>query len=345
MWFKIQLKFGLFEQIALGLVVWLVFVSGTHFYLNTDHSDRKTITMGYMPVITNLAAPLLEEASKNTSGIRFKAKKFASFAEMGQALRQSEIDAAFIIAPLSIVLRQQGEKVNVVYIGNRHESTLVARADLNAHKLEDLVGLTVAVPMRFSGHYLSIMELIRDKGLEGKINVVEMNPPDMASALASGALDAYYVGEPFAAKTLQTGKASLIDYVENVWDGFICNLVVVRQDMINSQRDVIQQLVSGAARSGRWAAKHPDQTVQLASKYWGQPEDLVRYAFNTPENRIVYDRFTPKESEIQEIADKMRTNGLIESNDISGLVDDSFAKAVSMDDLTDEIDSILQGIK
>ena len=77
---------------------------------------------------------------------------------MAEALRNGQIQAAFIIAPLAIVLRQQGEDVRVIYIGNRHESTLVARSELNATKLADLEGKTVAVPMRYSGHNLGILK-------------------------------------------------------------------------------------------------------------------------------------------------------------------------------------------
>ena len=120
-----------------------------------QHDQRQVVTMGYMPVITNLAAPLLDYASTdNAYPIRFRALKFASFAEMAEALRNNKIQAAFIIAPLSIVLRQQGEDVKVVYIGNRHESTMVVRKDLHAKTLAELSGRTIAVPMRYSGHNL-----------------------------------------------------------------------------------------------------------------------------------------------------------------------------------------------
>ena len=60
--------------------------------------------MGYMPVITNLASPLLDYATRDGDGVRFRALKFASFAEMAEALRNNQIQAAFMIAPLSIVL-------------------------------------------------------------------------------------------------------------------------------------------------------------------------------------------------------------------------------------------------
>ena len=224
MLYNIKSWMGSNQPIVLRLVVafcWLIVISMAHYALNFVHGEARIIKVGYMPVITNLAAPLLDHTSQGSQKVRFQALKFASFAEMAEALRNDQIQVAFMIAPLSVVLRQQGEDVKVVMIGNRHESTLVARADLNIKTVADLAGHTVAVPMRYSGHNLSIRRLIDENGLNGKVNVVEMNPPDMAAAMVAGVLDAYYVGEPFAAQTLQSGHSTRVFYVEDVWPKFI----------------------------------------------------------------------------------------------------------------------------
>jgi NitT/TauT family transport system substrate-binding protein len=296
--------------------------------------------MGYMPVIANLACPLLDHATKQGSGLRFEAVKFSSFAEMGEALRQGAIQAGFIIAPLSVVLGQQGEGIKIVYIGNRHESTLVVRQDLNIRSFAELKAKTVAVPIRFSGHYLCVQQLAERYGLTESIRLVEMNPPDMASALAVGGLDAYCVGEPFAAQAVTKGHAKVLHYVEEVWPFFICNLLVVRGDLIARHPEWVQALVQGAARSGLWAKDHVDEAARIACNYWNQPFELVRYALTTPKDRIVYDRFLPKEEELRALSQKMVRYGLIDDSNVAGLIDDSFAKTANVKDVTD-FDSIL----
>jgi NitT/TauT family transport system substrate-binding protein len=329
------------SRIGILAIVWMLFIAGAHYWLNMEHDPRQVVTMGYMPVITNLAAPLLDYASMDGKNpIRYRALKFASFAEMAEALRNDEIQAAFIIAPLSIVLRQQGEDVKVVYIGNRHESTLVVRKDLHARKLADLSGRTIAVPMRYSGHNLVLLKLLAEAGLEQKINVVEMNPPDMASAMASGSLDAYFVGEPFAAQTLKFGASELFFYVEDVSPGFICNLLLVRHQFIEKQPEVVRSLVQGAVRSGLWARQNIAEAAQIASRYWGQPLELVKYALKTPPDRIVFDKYIPVKGELQEMADLMVRFKLIETGVTTGLVEDRFAREANIDGI-DGIDSIL----
>jgi NitT/TauT family transport system substrate-binding protein len=313
---------------------WLVVITWMHYRLNTWSADRQIVRMGYMPVVTNLAAPLLDYVSSRGTGVHFEAVKFTSFAEMAEALRNDNIQAAFIIAPLAVVLRQQGVDVKVVMIGNRHESTLVARKDLNAKRLEDLAGRTIAVPMRYSGHNLWLQKAMEEKGLGRKVRVVEMNPPDMASALTSGALDAYFVGEPFAAQTVTSNDADVIAHAESMWPNFICNLVLVKNSWIQAQPSVVRKLVETAARSGLWARRHPDEAARIASGYWNQSEALVRHALTEPSGRIVYDRYVPETTELQKMADLMARYGLIQQPVISGLVDDRFARDASVEGIT-----------
>ena len=329
-----RIKPSLSIRILSGAILWLMLISGLHYWLNYADSmlEREIVRMGYMPVITNLAAPLLDRVSEKEEQcrVRFKAVKFASFAEMAEALRNNDIQAAFIIAPLAVVLRRQGEDIKIVYIGNRHESTLVARKDLNVKTLDDLAGKTIAVPMRYSGHNLSLLRLLEERKLSGKVRIVEMNPPDMASALVSGSLDAYYVGEPFAAQTLKSGHGTLVTYAENLWPGFICNLLIVRQKFIQENPEIVKRLVSGAVRSGLWAEKHTESAAGIASAYWGTPVELITYALTIPPHRVCFDRFIPKQEEIQEMADLMLRFGMTASADIDGLIDDRFARQTDL---------------
>ncbi len=340
---KKVVRIPLSVRLVLLSVIWIAAISWLHYIFNGARDTRTVVKMGYMPVITNLAAPLLDYASKEGDGIRFEALKFSSFAEMAEALRNEKIQAAFIIAPLAIVLRQQGVDVKVVYIGNRHESTMVVKKGTGASGLADLRGRTVAVPMRYSGHNLALLLQMDEHSIDG-IRIVEMNPPDMASALATGALDAYFVGEPFAAQTLKSGNADRLFYVEEIWPGFICNLMLVKNSFIKRHPGIVAQLVQSAARSGIWASRNPRRAARIASGYWGQPEDLVYYAMTTPAHRIVYDRFVPVREELQYLADLMVRFGLTDSGTVDGLVADGFARQADLEGIED-VGSIIRPLK
>lgn len=148
------------------------------------------------------------------------------------------------------------------------------------------------------------------------------------------------MGEPFAAKTLKSGHASVLSYVGDVWPDFICNLVIVNQSLIKSDPQLVQHFVTSAARSGLWAQKHLGEAATIASSYWNQDVELVNYALNTPPNRVVFDRFIPQPLEMQEMADLMVENKLIESNNIDGLIDSHFAQSADLTNIS-TLDSVV----
>ncbi len=314
-------------------MAWLIFISFAHFHVNGDREDRTIIKMGYMPVITNLAAPLLDKASKENESVYFQAVKFSSFSEMGEALRNDSIDVAFMIAPLAIVLRQQGEDVKVVYIGNRHESSLVVRNDPEINSVSDLSGKTIAVPLKFSGHYLLLKSLKEKYGLYNAPKIVEVNPPDMPAAMISGSLDAYFVGEPFASSTLVNQDSKLLFHVEEEQKNFICNLMLIKQDLIKKEPGLVKLLVESAARSGIWAGQNKEKAATIASEYWNQPVELIFHALAADTNRVVFNRFTPVETELKQMARKMRSLNMLKTDSIEGLIDDRFASKAILEDI------------
>lgn len=337
-------SFSIFWKIALLASLWMVFISIFHWWLNFNRGKRNEILIGYMPVITNLSAPLLDYASIKEP-VHFKALKFSSFAEMGEAFRSGRIQVAFMIAPLAIVLREQGVPLKVVYVGNRNESTFVVRTDIKVASFRDLRGKTVAVPMRYSCHNLLILELAHRYGFgPGAINIVEMQPPDMASALSSGSLDAYFVGEPFAAQTVKSGKGKVLFYVEEKWPHFICNVMVIHDEMIADMPNLVQKLVGGSVRAGYWASMHLKEAAKIASSYWNQDEQLVEYALNTPPGRIKFQFYRPEKKEFQQIENLMLRYGLTKNPiKLDDLIDPSFCDRTSTEKVQN-IRGIFRGI-
>ncbi len=307
---------------AVGVVAWVIFISVAHYFLNCRDEHIDCVKIGYMPVISNLSVPIMAEAAAQNGKVSINAIRFSSFADMADALRNEQLDIAFIIAPLAIALRQQGVGIKLCYVGNRHESTLVARAGIQT--FADLAGGTVAVPLRFSGHYILLRELAHRFGIGDSLHLVEMNPPDMASALVAGGLDAYFVGEPFAAQGLAAGNAKTLFRVEEFWPGFICNVMVISTNYLEKNSKDARLLIEAAARAGLWARDHLEEAASIASKWWGQPKKIVLNALTKPKGRVVFDRFVPSKSEFKELAQRMVKQGLISDADISGLIDPAF---------------------
>jgi len=157
----------------------------------------------------------------------------------------------------------------------------------------------------------------------------------MPAALATGGIDGYFVGEPFASKALQSGIGKRLLDVEEIWPKFICNLVIVRDDLIRSHPKWVEMLVKGCVRSGFWAEKNTDETQQLVSRYWDQDPEVVSYTFSHPPGRFRFDLYKPILGEFREIADEMQKSGLLEGNvDLSGMIDGRFAEDVDTESIS-----------
>src|ERR1700735_4044346 len=195
-------------KIALGVFGWLFLITGLHAWLNVNWAavlndyrpvkDRK-ITVAYLPVTCQLTCPVTDYISKySLSGEEFMPRLFHGLPEIKEALISNRVQAAFIVAPMALALKAQGVPIKIVYLGHRYGSAVVVRKDGPIKTFADMRGKTIAIPSRFSDERLLLFRAMKVWGIKpGEIKMVEMAPPDVAGALAAGAIDAYSMGEPF----------------------------------------------------------------------------------------------------------------------------------------------------
>lgn len=218
-----------------------------------------------------------------------------------------------MIAPLAMKLREQGVPVKICYLGHRDGSTVIVRKDLPVKDLRDLKGKTFAIPSKYSNQNLVIHKLMDDQGVKpDEIRFVEMPPPDMPGALAVKAIDAYFVGEPHAAKAELDGTGRVLYHAKDIWPGFISCVLVVHEKLIRERPEVVRDLVRGIAESGEWAEGHRLEAAQVAAPYFRQDEKLVRYVLTQPPDRVSYRMLTPTDEEMQRIQDMALKAGILE---------------------------------
>jgi NitT/TauT family transport system substrate-binding protein len=287
---------------------------------------RETLAVGFLPVTCHLTCPVTDYASKTSQATRFESQRFTDFPTVVETLKSGRIDATFMIAPLAMKLREQGVKVRIAYLGHRDGSTVMVRKDLPARSLKDLEGRVFAIPSKYSNQYLVIRKLMKDQGVDpSAIRFVELPPPDMPGALASKAIDAYFVGEPHAARAELDGSGRVLYHAKDIWPQFISCVLVVTDRLIAERPAVVRDLVRGIAESGEWADTHRVEAARLVSPYFRQDESLIRYVLTQPPDRVSYRMLTPRDDEMQVIADMAVEAGILERRlDVRGLVDREF---------------------
>jgi NitT/TauT family transport system substrate-binding protein len=290
---------------------------------------REELRVGFLPVTCHLTCPVTDFATRTSTATRFESQRFTDFPTVVESIKSGRLDASFMIAPLAMKLREQGVPVKITYLGHRDGSTVIVRKDLPAQSLRDLRGRTFAIPSKYSNQYLVIRKLMEDQGVgPDEIHFVELPPPDMPGALAARAIDAYFVGEPHAAKAELDGSGRVLYHAKDIWPHFISCVLVVTEKLIRERPEVVRDLVRGIAESGEWAETHRLEAAKVVAPYFRQDEKLVRYVLTQPLDRVSYRMLTPTDEELQRIHDMaIKTKILQKPIVMKDLIDRQFIPA------------------
>jgi NitT/TauT family transport system substrate-binding protein len=300
---------------------------------------RAQLNVGFLPVTCHLTCPVTDYSTRTSTTTRFESQRFTDFPTIVESIKGGRLDATFMIAPLAMKLREQNVPVKIVYLGHRDGSTVMVRKDLPAQSLRDLRGRTFAIPSKYSNQYLVIRKLMEDQGVGAdEIRFVELPPPDMPSALAAHAIDAYFVGEPHAAKAELDGSGRVLYHAKDIWPRFISCVLVVTEKLIRERPEIVRDLVRGIAESGEWAETHRLEAAKVAAPYFRQDEKVVRYVLTQPPDRVSYRMLTPTDEDLGQIHDMALKTGILDKPiRMSDLIDRQFIpsdiKAADIDTL------------
>jgi NitT/TauT family transport system substrate-binding protein len=245
---------------------------------------------------------------------------FQGFPEIKEALISNQMQAAFMVAPMAIALRAQGVPIKIVYLGHRYGSAVVVQKNGPVKTFADLKGRVIAVPSRFSDERLIVFKALAQHGMSAKdLRLVEMAPPDVAGALAAGAIDAFSMGEPYPSQAEMAGFGRVLFKARDYWPDFISCVLVVREDVIKNKPEAVQVLVDGIARSGLWLESpprrraHREQAADFVGRfYYRQDPRLLRWALTKQLDRVQYQPLTPLRKDFELIVKLMRETGVLD---------------------------------
>jgi NitT/TauT family transport system substrate-binding protein len=332
-------------KVLIFAVAWLAVVTSLHSYLNVNWAavlndyrpvEKRKITVAYLPVTCQLTCPVTDYISKfSTSGEIFLPRMFQGFPEIKEALISNRVQAAFIVAPLALALKEQGVPIKVVYLGHRYGSAVVVRKDGPIKTFADMRGRTIAIPSRFSDERLLLFRAMKIWNIKpNEIKMLEMAPPDVSSALAAHAIDAFVMGEPFPSQAEMAGFGRVLFQAREYWPDYMSCILVVRQDLIDTRPEAVQVLVDGIARSGLWldtSQPHREDAADFVGRfYYNQKPALLRWALTKPLDRVVYSPLAPRKADFDMVRDLMIETGVLSKKlEFSEYTDVRFSEGAS----------------
>ncbi len=236
----------------------------------------------------------------------FEPVRFNGWPELKEAFLSDYLQAAFILAPMAMALREQGVPIKIVYLGHRDGTTMMVHKDSYIHRIEDLRGKKIAIPNRFSNQRLIIFRAFKQRGMRiDDVALLEMPPPDMPAVLQVRAVDAVITGEPYSAQTEMDGYGRILFMTKDVWPEFISCVLAVHEKTIRDNRPQVQRLVDGIAGSGKWLDQRMDHRMQAAAfvgkNYYHQHPALLRFVLSKPPDRVKYTNLRVCRNDFEEI--------------------------------------------
>lgn len=269
-------------------------------------------------------------------GSLFRSQKFGDWPTVKEALISKEIGAVFILAPMAMQLRLDGIPIKVCYLGHRDGTAIVVGKDSDIHDFGDLAGKICAIPSRYANQNILMHKMMRKWNMEpDSIELREVPPPEHPTALLSGSIDAYIVGEPFAAKAELGGYGRVLYHTKDIWEDFISCVLVVREDLIVEERELVQELIDGIAKSGKWLDEdqaHRMDAAEMAARgdYSPQSPDLLKYVLSKPVDRVKYTNLAPLKSDFDEIMELAYEIGVLSDRiEFEEYADDTFVKPLA----------------
>ena len=177
------------------------------------YAADETLRIGYQSDPGPSQAEIVDGGYEKALGAKIEWRKFDSGASVIAALASGSIDIGYAgSSPLAAGLTRGTQIEAFVIAGLIGKSEgLVVRNGSGVNEIKDLVGKKVDTRFVFTSHYSLLFALSNAKVDPTKVNILNLQPPEIAAAFTRGDIDGAYVWDPFKAKARETGKV-LIEF-------------------------------------------------------------------------------------------------------------------------------------
>ena len=171
-----------------------------------------SVRIGYQNEPDPSHVAIVDGVYEKATGDKIEWRKFDSGAAVIAALASNAIDIGYAgSSPLAAGVTRGAPLETFLVAGLIGKAEgLVVRNGSGVNELKDLAGKKVATPFVSTSHY-SLLFALKHAGVDPtKVNILNLQPPEIAAAFARGDIDATYVWDPVLAKAQENGKV-LID--------------------------------------------------------------------------------------------------------------------------------------
>lgn len=260
-------------------------------------------------------------------------KKYSGWPELKESLMAGKVQAAYMLAPMVMDLADKGVPVKIVGVGHRSGAVIMVKTEAPYQTFADLKGKRVAIPSRFAVDHIFVRKIMQQYGMSTQdLELVEMAPPDMPAALYAGAIEAYATGEPFGAVSQKAGYGRPLYMTRDHWPNYLCCVLTVRDELVRTDRPMVQKLVDHIMSAGVWLdamPAHRTSGVEVAAgpQFFNQDREILNFVMRNPPDRVTYGDLRIIRQEFEELVQLSIEAGIL-SRPVAyeKFVDESFVR-------------------
>lgn len=232
-----------------------------------------TLKIAYLPITHALPLFATEELlnQQGNGNVKIELVKYGGWSELMDALNTGRVDGASVLIEMAMKAKEQGIPLELSLLGHKDGNVVITSNDIT--EPEQLRGKTFAIPNTQSSHNILLQTLLQKNGMSiSDVNVVEMAPAEMPSALQGGQIDGYCVAEPFGAKAVDAGIGRVFATSQELWPNSICCGIVLNTDAVSGKEDAVKAFEEAYKEAG--ASLTTEESQEIAEEYLGQNADV-----------------------------------------------------------------------
>lgn len=271
--------------------------------------EKTDITLGYIP-LTDCALLVVaqEKGFFVKHGLKVALRREVSWANIRDKVLVGALDGAHMLAPMPLAATlglgspvcpmiapiSLGVNGNAITVSNALYKDMAAAdrgnacAPMSARSLDTVISdrkhsgkplLTFAATFPFSMHNYMLRYWLAAGGIhpDRDMRIIVVPPPQMADALAAGAIDGFCVGEPWhqAAVTAGVGRIVITGY--DVWNNAPEKVLGVAKSWADENPNTLDALVRALLEAAQWldVPQNREPAAELLSRYIDLPAGVI----------------------------------------------------------------------
>jgi NitT/TauT family transport system substrate-binding protein len=253
--------------------------------------------VGYLPVSDHLLG--MVSHCINRGRLRIHLKRFLSWAGLAAALENGTLDAAFIMAPLALALRNRGVPIAYVMDAHHEGSAITVRRDLST--CQPARWNRVGMPYAISTHRILLAGMLEVGPAPATAGITPQyrGPSYLVNALERRDIDAFACAEPWNTKAEAEGSGRIVARSRDFLPGHICCILVVREELIETRGEWVREYLKLLLSAYDFIAADWGRSAEIQARYTGVSADIIRHVLR--EGQISFEDIIPDRGRIESL--------------------------------------------